>query len=434
VFIAFLITACSSSKNSYDQRIQVAFHDVPYQTEKYLRIGYTLETWEYEKDGLELQQVKVLDEDTKEELLIIDKENLPVIHKDPIAPNPYFVVDTLKNYYLSIQLPIPLGKTPPRAVFHRFILKKTTDNSELSIEGAAFSPRTSETPLVIASPLKGKNLIFFNQSTMGYHFYVMIFINGKIYRSERYAIDTGELKDDLTTYLNGDPKVNTSYFNYGRPLYAVADGVVVHIQDGRTENSGDAKDVTFNSADELAGNYLVLDIGGGRYAYYCHCIPHSFLVKEGDTVKEGDQIAQLGNSGNSDAPHLHFHIADGSDLWTSNGIPFVLKEYTKTGIYNEPGPGTLLPQERFTNAMMENTSVFKVEFPVSSEGWYQRGIYDGMEWYRMYTVSGRSGAALVAEIITKTYHDIKEYQGNDAAYTYREGVNIGSNQIFPWNS
>jgi hypothetical protein len=364
VIFAIFITACSNSRsdNAYDQRIQVAFNDVPYQTEKYLRIGYTLETWEYEKDGLELQQIKVLDENTKEELFIIDKKDMPRIYKDPLTPSLYFVFDTLKNYYLSIQLPIPLGKTPPIAVFHRFILKNTANNSELAIEGAAFSPRKNEAPLVIASPVKGNNLYFMNQSTMDYHFYVLIFINGSIFRSERYAIDTIELKDDLTTYLNGDPKVNTSYFNYGRSLYAVADGKVVHIQDGRPENSGDAKDVTFNSADEYAGNYLVLDIGNGRYAYYCHCIPNSFLVREGDTVKEGDPIAMLGNSGNSTMPHLHFHIADGPDLWTSNGLPFVLKEYIKTGRYLGPGDsGIFLPPERFTNAMMENTTVFNVE-------------------------------------------------------------------------
>jgi hypothetical protein len=363
VLFAIFITACSSSSsgNLYDQRIQVAFNDVPYQTEKYLRIGYTLKTWEYEKDGLELQQIKVLDEDTKEELLIINKENLPKIYKDPLTPSPYFVFDALKSYYLSIQLPIPQGKTPPRAVSHRLILKNTANNSEWTIEGAAFPPRTNEAPLVIASPVKGKNLYFINQSTLGYHFYVLIFINGNIFRPERYAIDTIELKGDLTTILNGDPKVNTSYFNYGRTLYAVADGVVVHIQDGRPENSGDAKDVTFHSADEYGGNYLVLDIGGGRYAYYCHCIPNSFLARVGDRVKEGDPIAQLGNSGNSDLPHLHFHIADGPHLWTSNGIPFVLKKYTKTGIFIEPGTGTLLPHEHFTNAMMENTTVFNVE-------------------------------------------------------------------------
>jgi hypothetical protein len=132
VLFAIFITACSnsSSDNVYDQRIQVTFNDVPYQTEIYLRIGYTLKTWEYEKEGLALQQIKVLDEDTKEELLIIDKNNMPKIYKHPLPPSPYFLFDTLKNYYLSIQLPIPLGKTQPRTVFHRFVLKNTTDDKE----------------------------------------------------------------------------------------------------------------------------------------------------------------------------------------------------------------------------------------------------------------------------------------------------------------
>lgn len=364
LLFAIFITACSnsSSGNGYDQRIKVTFNDVPYKTEKYLRIGYTLETWEYEKDGLELQRITVLDENTKEELFVINKENLPKIYKNPLDTSPYFVFDMLKNYYLSIQLPVPLGKIPPKTVFHRLALKNTTDNSELLVEGSAFSPRTSEAPLVIASPLKGENLVFLNQSTMGYHFYVLMFMNGRIFRPERYAIDTGEVKGDLTTYLKGDPKLNTSYFNYGRDLYAIADGVVVHIQDGRPENSGDAMDVTLSTADEYAGNYLVLDIGGGQYAYYCHCIPHSFSVREGDMVKEGDVLAKLGNSGNSTAPHLHFHIADGPDLWTSKGIPFVLKKYTKTGMFDfELGTGSLLPPETLTNAMMEYTSVFSVK-------------------------------------------------------------------------
>jgi hypothetical protein len=360
VLLVTFVASCGDSGVS-DPKIQVAFSDVPYPTEKYLRIGYTLKTWEYEKDGLELQQIIVLDEDTREELLVIDKSNIPMIYKDPLDPNPYFVLDTLTNYYLSIQLPIPLGKKLPRAVFHRLTFKNTANDSPFSIEGAAFSPRTGETPLVIASPLKGKNLCFSNLSTNGYHFYVMIFMNGKFCRPERYAFDSIELNDDLTAFFNGDPKVNTSYFNYGRPLYAVADGVVALIHDGRPENNGNAKDVTFHSADEYAGNYLVLDIGDGRYAYYCHCIPHSFLVKEGDNVKEGDQLAKLGNSGNSDAPHLHFQISDGPVLWTSIGLPFVLKEYVKTGQVDESGTGTLLPNETFTNAMMENTMVIKVE-------------------------------------------------------------------------
>jgi hypothetical protein len=359
-FMTFVLAGCNNIKSSSSREsIQVAFHDIPYPTEKYLRIGYTLKTWEYEKESLELQQIQVLDKDTHAELFVIDKNNMPKIYKEPLETNPYFRWDTLTHYYLSIQLPIPLGTAPPKNVFHRFILKDTSNNSELIVEGGAFSPRTNETPLVIASPLKGENLYFLNQSTMQYHFYVLLFMNGNIYRPERYAIDTTELNGALisnTTSEDADLTKNESYINYGRPLYAVADGVVVHVQDGRDDNSGNKKTVTFNSADEYAGNYLVLDIGNGQYAYYCHCIKGKFLVKVGDTVREGDKLALLGNSGNSDWPHLHFHVADGPELWTSNGIPFVLKGYTKTGTFTSPGPGTLLPNENFTDTMM-----FKVE-------------------------------------------------------------------------
>lgn len=359
VFLAAFLSACSSD-NSSSPNIQVAFHDVPYRTEKYLRIGYTLKTWEYEKENLELQKIIVLDNNTKAELLVIDKENLPKIYKDPLEANSYFVQDRLTNYYLSIQLPIPLGQTPPTTVSHRFIFKDTQNSNEVTVEGAAFSPRTKETPVVIASPLKRKNLVYMNQSDIGYHFYVLFFTNGGIFRPERYAFDSMQLNDGLTAIFAGDPKVNTSYFNYGSTLYAVADGVVVYVQDGLPENSGDAQDVTFNSKMELAGNFLVLDIGGGRYAYYCHCIPHSFLVRVGDRVKEGDQIARLGNSGNSTAPHLHFQITDGPEFFSSNGIPFVLKEYTKIGEAVEGSP-VILPPSQVTTSMMENFTAFHVE-------------------------------------------------------------------------
>ena len=83
MFLAAFISACGSD-NSSSQNIYVAFHDVPYRTEKFLRIGYTLKTWEYEKDRLELQKIIVPDDDTKAELLVIEKENLPKIYKDPL--------------------------------------------------------------------------------------------------------------------------------------------------------------------------------------------------------------------------------------------------------------------------------------------------------------------------------------------------------------
>lgn len=77
------------------------------------------------------------------------------------------------------------------------------------------------------------------------------------------------------------------------------------------------------------------------------------MVDEGDDVKEGDPIALLGNSGNSSAPHLHFQIADGTDILFSYGLPFVLKKYTKVADF-ETGP---VAPVVVNNAMMEQDSI-----------------------------------------------------------------------------
>ncbi|MFH0733526.1 MAG: M23 family metallopeptidase [bacterium] len=332
-----------------DGKIEIVINDIPYQTDKFLRIPYTIKMWEFENEDLYLKEIIIFDFDTKAELLRLNESELPFIYKNPLDQIPGVTMDAISSYYLSIQIPIPLTSTKPAKISHRFIFKKPFNSKEITLEGGVFSPRFSETPLIISSPVKGKNWVFINQSTLGYHFYVLFFVNGKISRSERFAFDNLRLNDDYSNIYQGDPKLNTSYFNYHDTLYAVADGSVISIKDGRPENNGDAQDVQMNDLDELAGNYIILKIGEGCYAFYCHCAPNTFKVNVGDVIKKGDPIALLGNSGNSTAPHLHFQITDGPDLFFSNGIPFVLKSYTKIGEY---GVGTNTPTP-INNSMME---------------------------------------------------------------------------------
>jgi murein DD-endopeptidase MepM/ murein hydrolase activator NlpD len=46
-------------------------------------------------------------------------------------------------------------------------------------------------------------------------------------------------------------------------------------------------------------------------------------VALGAKVRRGQVLGLLGNSGNSDAPHLHFHITDGPSALGSEGVPFI---------------------------------------------------------------------------------------------------------------
>jgi murein DD-endopeptidase MepM/ murein hydrolase activator NlpD len=54
-----------------------------------------------------------------------------------------------------------------------------------------------------------------------------------------------------------------------------------------------------------SGNNVVIDISGERYLLMGHLSPGSIQVKVGDHVELGQQIAKVGNSGNTPEPHLH---------------------------------------------------------------------------------------------------------------------------------
>jgi Peptidase family M23 len=59
---------------------------------------------------------------------------------------------------------------------------------------------------------------------------------------------------------------------------------------------------------------------------------HSVRVKPGDRIRRGDVIGLLGNTGNTSNPHVHFHIMDGPSPLASNGLPFVIVNFTDQGV------------------------------------------------------------------------------------------------------
>lgn len=75
----------------------------------------------------------------------------------------------------------------------------------------------------------------------------------------------------------------------GTPIKAVADGTITH--------SG-----TMGGY----GNLIIIDHGNGITSYYGHC--NKLYKKVGEKVSAGDVIAEVGSTGNSTGPHLHFEI------------------------------------------------------------------------------------------------------------------------------
>lgn len=70
------------------------------------------------------------------------------------------------------------------------------------------------------------------------------------------------------------------------------------------------------------GNYVIIDHGNGYKTRYMHMLKGSVKVKAGDSVKKGQVIGYMGNTGNSKGRHLHFDISYNKSTYggySSNG-------------------------------------------------------------------------------------------------------------------
>ena len=85
------------------------------------------------------------------------------------------------------------------------------------------------------------------------------------------------------------------------------------------------------------GNYIIIAHDDGTVAQYLHLDFDSIFVDEDDYVQKGEVIALSGNTGISNAPHLHFNVAKPSRNGKYESIP--VKFSTKKGIIYRPEEG-----------------------------------------------------------------------------------------------
>ncbi len=202
-------------------------------------------------------------------------------------------------------------------------------------ETIAVTTLAASAPIVIGSPVRGAGWLDGNSCcAVTPHRTAVNPVNGTLHAPERFAIDFVQL-DAAGRIVGGAIDDLASYDYYGADILAVGDGPIVSMGWELPEERP-GKNPTGLALAEYGGNHVVQDLGGGRFAFYAHLQggnPEGLAV--GQSLTRGEVIGALGNSGNTDMPHLHFHIMDSPLPLSSNGLPFLIESFTLAGTVSE---------------------------------------------------------------------------------------------------
>jgi len=241
--------------------------------------------------------------------------------------------DALEGYQFGVaflHVIIPDGTPVPASLTHAVAGYSERIGSDISMRIAETRVNAAE-PTALAAPLQGAGYAAADGccDTIR-HVRALLTLDGRFCLAQRFAIDWEQV-DDAGRIFIGDPKSVQSYRIYGQPVFAVAAGDVVAARNDLEDQLPGAlpKGLPLDQAD---GNFAIIKLREGVYALYAHMRRGTVRVSAGARVHQGEQIGNVGNSGNTQAPHLHFQLMDRPDALAANGLPYVFASYRITAV------------------------------------------------------------------------------------------------------
>lgn len=120
----------------------------------------------------------------------------------------------------------------------------------------------------------------------------------------RFSVDFVYLKGGRAfSGAGGIGSKNEDYYCFGQPILAPADGTVIRAIEGYDDNPPGRP-----SGDPAEGNMVIISHAPGEQSVFTHLKQNSLRVKRDDKVKQGDVIAECGNSGAGPVPQVHYQL------------------------------------------------------------------------------------------------------------------------------
>jgi hypothetical protein len=247
------------------------------------------------------------------------------------------------------------GSVPLRKLRYEFAF--VTEDGKLRYKSVTeVAPVLYETKTALVLPVKGRVLVWdghdYNSHHRRFDYTLAVFQRrGLTTNYQRYGFDfvlvneegvmyRGRPKDSDDWYL-GKSDDNGLYFAFGQPVYAAGAGRVVDAHDGEPDDRRVNRAELAKRETAIGGNYVVIDHLNGEYSWFGHLKKGSIKVKPGQMVNQGEVIGQIGASGDSLFPHLHYELRTGPGMKGVEGLPSYF-----SGIRRAPGSTTTGRVER----------------------------------------------------------------------------------------
>lgn len=289
------------------------------------------------KDGKELQKIKVEDS-----VLIRSAKKFKTYQKQGILELYDFQFQTSKYLNgIDFSESTTISKNQAIVITHRTILsqflpdlvlvhaKGHTTKGKIIVGKGTLNVVNHKSKNKYYFPLKGTWIALGAPSLISHHRWGTI---------QEFAFDFVKIGEDNITHKDSGSRL-TNYYAYGEPVYSIGDGIVVSTYSKAIESDQNLKQPNEKDEDYIKrqaieqqkllakgfsfamGNHIIIKHDNNEYSHYLHLKSGSLKVKPGDVIIRGQHIADLGHSGNSTEPHLHFHVTDGPDMAYSRSIP-----------------------------------------------------------------------------------------------------------------
>ncbi|GAA0681056.1 M23 family metallopeptidase [Dyella marensis] len=312
-------------------------------TDGAVHLAYELHITNFYGDtgALKPKGLQVFGDDAKTPLLVLDKNQLSQFVRPSPAEHTPVSIAPGKRAVVFVWITLPAGAALPHTLRHH-IEFDTEKKTVATLDGATVKV-DSQKPMTLGPPLRGGRWLAHEGpgNAHSHHWGSLVAVNGDLTIPQRYALDLVGVDDAGHAMRPGvkDMQKTTyaDWIGYGAEVIAVADGVVRDTRDGEQEHKplSPQPEPSSLTADGLFGNYVVLELQPGVFATYAHLKKGSVKVKPGDRVHRGQSLGQLGQSGNSAAPHLHFQLSTAVAFEGSEGLPYVFESFDYLGPESE---------------------------------------------------------------------------------------------------